>query len=91
MQIGQDPRQRRSDDRLIEGGQEQGQQDRGEDLEPRPRVDVNWGVVDGRWRGGLDGGGGHEIGSPSWLMRSNAVRRERMEASSPSCSASVMC
>ena len=45
-QIGHDLWQRRAHDRLVEGGEEQGEHDRDQDLDPCSMVDVNRGAVD---------------------------------------------
>ena len=48
MQVGDDPGERRPDHGLVEGEQEQREQDRAEDLELRPRRQVERGIVRGR-------------------------------------------
>ena len=80
MQLGHDRRQRRAHDRLVEGRQEHGQQDRDQDLGPGAGVDVDGGVH--RLRGG-----GHAL-SPWEFARLKAARRARTDASSCSRSGS---
>ena len=55
MKVRDDAGQDGTHDRLVQGGEEEAEQDRDQDLDSGSIADVDRGVVDGRRRGGPSG------------------------------------